>query len=159
MIKLFKESCDLCKCYKTVAEGNYIFEGEVEILEDGEEFPIPTFINSKILAKKWFKDQGWQYRSKCVFCEDCYKLLKNGYVILDRFNQFYDDEACLDVPTVSCIMNKQEAIEFSSYQYNDEVVNYYKALTTVSNFLNGKLETDSLGYTKEHPEVSIVLDF
>lgn len=157
MIKLFEERCALCECKKNVSEGEYIFEGEIEELEDGETFPVPTFISSKALAKKWFKSHGWRYYNNLVYCGECFEQLKNGYVVLDRFNQIYDNEACLDLPQTSCVMSKEEAIAFSRYQYNNENVFHRKALGIVSKFLNGELESDVVGFIKAHPDVDITI--
>ncbi|MBL1227271.1 hypothetical protein [Enterococcus sp. BWR-S5] len=157
MIKLFQEKCDFCRCEETVSEGNYIFEGETEVDNDGDIFPVPSFISNRRLAKKWFRSRNWRYYNKLVFCSQCYSKLKNGYVVLDRFNQFYDFEACSDVPDIDCVMTKQEALEFSQHKHNDESVTYYKALDTVSKFLNGEIKSDAVGFTKEHPNVTITL--
>lgn len=159
MIRLFEECCHFCRCEDTVSEGEYIFEGGVEVLEDGETFETPSFIKNKKLAKKWFELHDWRYINEQVLCRDCYNKLKNGYVVLDRFNQFYDCEARYDFPEISCVMNKQEAIDFAQYKYNDESVAYYEALDIVLKFLNGDMESDAIGFCKAHPDVPITIGF
>lgn len=161
MIRLFEECCHFCRFEDTVSEGEYIFEGGTELLDDGETIDIPSFINNEQRAKKWFELHGWLYVNEHVLCKGCFNKLKNGYVVLDRFNQFYDFSDCqeaYDFPEISCVMNKQEAINFSRYKYNDESVTYHEALDIVLKFLKDEIKSDSMGYSKEHPYISMLVD-
>ncbi len=147
MITLYEETCRLCLDSESISELEYVFEGEVE----SGELPVPTFISSKKTAKKWFQQGGWQYYQTYCFCKTCFSQLENGYVVMDKYNQLYDDQFMYDLPNEKCVMDKPLASKMTNNIYNGEEVFIRKALPIVCKFLRGELEFDVEGYMKEKP--------
>lgn len=162
---IYQEKCDLCSLKTEIAEGNFFYTEETEIIR-GEEYPIPLLVENKTTAKKWFMNKGWTYYKKFVFCSTCFSNMKNKYVVIDRFNQFYSEGKeneidILDVPTYECFMEKEQAVHLASHTYDDEIVYKRKALPFICKVLKGEAESDIVGYIKVHQNIKVIseLDF
>ncbi|WP_449549755.1 hypothetical protein [Lactococcus lactis] len=68
-----------------------------------------------------------------MFCKNCFEQLKKGYVVIDQFHMFYDDEMICDTADPSFLMDLYQAGQFASKTYNNEVLYFKKAWFEKSN--------------------------
>lgn len=149
---IFKETCDFCHEEQRLSEEHVFYEGELYT-----ECEIPTWAKNKSTAKKFFKLEGWEYYKGLVFCKDCFERLNNEYLVIDRFNQFYNTDKICDTPDPSFLMTLNDAKQFTAATYNNEVVRSRKALRIVCQLLKGEWTVDVVGHHKAHPETTITI--
>ncbi|MDV2631271.1 hypothetical protein [Lactococcus lactis] len=152
---IFKEKCCFCLKEESLSEYTEFSEGKIYTDPDGFDFELPTWAKNKSNAKKYFKQEGWHYYKKSVFCQDCFDKLNQGYFIIDRFNQFYNDETICDTVDPSFLMNLDQARQFISATYNDEHVRFKKAFPIICQILRGEWKVDVVGHYKAHPEMTL----
>lgn len=155
---IFKETCAFCDKEYRLSEYQDFYEGDIYVDPvDGTQCLTPTWAKNKSTAKKFFKLEGWQYYKGLVFCKDCFEHLNNEYVVIDRFNQFYNADMTCDTPDPSFLMTLDEAVQFTAATYNNEVVRSRKALRIVCQLLKGEWTVDVVGHHKAHPETTITI--
>lgn len=150
---IFKEKCQFCFKEKSLSEYEEFNEGETIKDPDGYEFEVPTWAKNKSTAKRYFKLEGWHYSKELVFCKDCFEQLKKGYVVIDQFHMFYNDEMICDIADPSFLMDLEKARQFTSTTYNNEVVYFKKAFPIICQSLREEWEVDVVGHYNAHAEV------
>ncbi|MCT0015470.1 hypothetical protein EFE32_01070 [Lactococcus lactis subsp. lactis] len=134
---IFKEKCCFCLKEESLSEYTEFSEGKSYTDPDGFSFELPTWAINKSSAKKYFKQEGWHYYKKSIFCQDCFEKLNEGYFVIDRFNQFYSDDMICDTADPRFLMNLDQARQFM-YQ-----------------ILRGEWKVDVVDYYKAHPEMTL----
>lgn len=145
---IFNEKCHFCLKEESLSEYKEFNEGETLKDPDGFEFEVPTWAKNKSTAKRYFKLEGWHYSKELVFCKDCFEKLKKGYIVIDRFHMFYNEEMICDIADPSFLMDLDQARQFTSTTYNNEVVYFKKAFSIICQSLREEWEVDVVGHHK-----------
>lgn len=154
---MYLETCSLCEYEESIGEDTIFYEKKKESIQ-GEENSIKTCVKNKSTAKRYFVKEGWRHHKGSSICPHCFVKLKDGYVVIDRFNQLYNERGIYDFPDVDCILPKDLAIELSSCRHNNEDLKVKKAFLYLTKMLNHEIESDVVGYHQAHPEVKFVID-
>lgn len=150
MERLYKEECQFCHTSKIISGFDSFDSEERQRYPGGHEIPIFIHVHNKSTAKEFLKSEGWRYYKGLVFCPSCFKTLDDGYVVLDKYKQFYSKKVICDVPDLSFIMKLKEAESLALVTYNNEAVHSTNALPVICKYLKGEWRADVIGYLKVH---------
>ncbi|MCJ1971134.1 hypothetical protein [Pseudolactococcus carnosus] len=155
---LYLERCSLCDREEIISNYEEYFTGEFVFIEDFGKQELPIWANNKKLAKNIFKIKGWGYYRGIVFCEECYKLISESYIVYDKYNHVYWDTKKADFIEKDSLMTLEEAKIFCKREDFKEKLKIRRALPFYYGLETETIKVDITGYLKAHDERDIIID-